>query len=296
MLNESHGRLSLSGYCVELSELGLVPQLLVEMPGSVLYRGREPGRWLTRRGATLLLATPLVLAALVLALLTPATQKGFSWPVAALLASALLVYFALIAGEKLRSSLLDRAVDHAWTIMAPYLPRPKFILEDSTFLAGLALSSICRGNPVRRSGALERAVDHVEDAVVNRLVPGSHLAVLKRLQIADMAALGRDSAAELARSVARCFDGSMPLGFADILLEKGDIPLFYHGGANGPGIPKPGQKNGMFPFSWWNSVNRARLRILLCDFAFEAAMEVSDLVEMGNVVPALGTCLQIEDR
>src|SRR5262249_49097745 len=78
-LNESHGRLSLAGYCVELSELGLVPQLLVEMPESVVYRGREPGHWLTRRGATLLLAGPLVLSALVLALVQSGKPAGFSW-------------------------------------------------------------------------------------------------------------------------------------------------------------------------------------------------------------------------
>jgi hypothetical protein len=269
ILNESRGRLSLSGYCVELLELGLVPRLLVEIPGAVLYRGREPGRWLTRRGVTLLLATPLVLAALVVALLMP-TPDDFSRPVTALLASALVVYLALMVREKLRPSLLNRAVDHAWMLMVPYLNRPKFVLDDSSFLAGLALSSMRRGNPDKRSAVLALAVDHVEDAVAHRLVPGSHLAAIKRLQIADMAVLGRDPAAELARGVARCFDGSMPLGFADMLLDCLDNP-------------------------WWNPVNRARLRILLCDLAFEAAMEVSDLVETGHTVPALGACLQIEE-
>ena len=41
-LNQSHGRLSLGGYCVEVSESGLVPHVTIEAPDGFVFRGREP--------------------------------------------------------------------------------------------------------------------------------------------------------------------------------------------------------------------------------------------------------------
>jgi hypothetical protein len=269
-LNQSHGRLSQAGYCAELSELGLVPQLLVELPGSTIHKGREPGRWLTRRGATLILAAPLVIAGLLAALFLPGNHDGIRWPVAGLLLLALLVYLGLLAREKLTSSLLDRAITHAWTLLAPRLHSPRFASDDSAFVAGLALSSKGRGQPAQRRATLERLVDFTEEAIGSRSAPLGHLAALKRLQIADMALLGEDPIGELARSIARCFDARVALNYADMLLASLSYP-------------------------WWNDVNRARLRILLCDHAFEAGLENSDLIATGETAPVLGACLQIND-
>src|SRR5439155_17546163 len=79
-------------YCVEVSEQGFFSHLSVVAPsyptlspgGSapghragewerVIYQGPEPDRWLSARGAELILAGPSVLLALVAALLMPMT-------------------------------------------------------------------------------------------------------------------------------------------------------------------------------------------------------------------------------
>jgi hypothetical protein len=45
----------------------------------------------------------------------------------------------------------------------------------------------------------------------------------------------------------------------------------------------------------WSDGNLVRLRLLLCDRAFEAGLEVCDLVEVGSRAPALGDVLGIDD-
>src|SRR5262245_54251618 len=63
----ARGRLAGAGCLVDVSEKGLIPRLHVETSSSRVYRGREPGRFLTRKGAVFLLVGPLVLLAVVLA-------------------------------------------------------------------------------------------------------------------------------------------------------------------------------------------------------------------------------------
>ncbi len=54
-------RLAGYGYLLAVSESGLAPSLRIESPDTVLYRGREPGRWLTRWGGVVLMLPALAL-------------------------------------------------------------------------------------------------------------------------------------------------------------------------------------------------------------------------------------------
>src|SRR5579871_2813048 len=70
-LQASFGRLAAGGYVVEVQARGLVPRLRLETPRGVLFRGREPGRRLTRRGRLWAWVAPPLVAALLVAAYVP---------------------------------------------------------------------------------------------------------------------------------------------------------------------------------------------------------------------------------
>ena len=59
------------GYVVEVQARGLVPRLRLETPRGVLFRGREPGRRLTRRGRLWAWVGPPLVAAVAVAARVP---------------------------------------------------------------------------------------------------------------------------------------------------------------------------------------------------------------------------------
>jgi hypothetical protein len=273
-LNRSHGRLSLGDYCVDVSESGLVPRLTIEGPGGLIFRGREPGRLgLTRHGATLLLAGPCMTAAVFYAALVNLLPVLPLWPVTIFLVLALAVYFGAGLYWWLQPRSLDRSVDFAWTRLVPRLgsESPHFpTSEESAFLAGVALTSVSHGSADARWQELERVLGIVERAVAAGISPLAHLAALQRLAVADAAAAGHDPVPLVVEQVSRCFDGRLPLAFVQWLLAE------WEG-------------------SWWTAGNLARLRVLLCDRAFEAGWEVADLMEAGLMAPALEEVLRTAD-
>jgi hypothetical protein len=72
------------------------------------------------------------------------------------------------------------------------------------------------------------------------------------------------------QQVSRAFHEQMPLVFAEELLAG-------------------------WPRGWWTTGERARLRVLLCDAAFEAGVEVKLLTQIGLRFPALGEALGVND-
>src|SRR5262245_51974878 len=90
-LNLWRGRVSGLGYRVEVGTRGLFTRFEVETPAGVQYRGFEPGRRLTPNGALLVLAGPLVLAAVLVAFGVLAPRLPPFLPVLVLLGAALAV-------------------------------------------------------------------------------------------------------------------------------------------------------------------------------------------------------------
>jgi len=269
-LNVSHGRLTAPGYWVEVSERGFVPRLEIETPRGMIYSGHEPGRQLTRTGATLVLAGPPVLAAMVLAVLLGLWDVPSFLPVVAALLAGLLAWLFVRSRWRPRVRPLDRAVSHAWNILAPRLHADGFFLEDSTFLGGLCLASIGRSRPLDRRNSLDRISQLTEKAVLARTAPAGHLAALWRLAAEDAAAAGRDPVAVTAEQIGRSLSGRLPVAFAEQLLKQWESPC-------------------------WTPGNLARLRVILCDRAFEAGLEIADLLELGRMAPALGAALGTHD-
>ncbi len=262
------GRLSVDGYRVEVNEAGLVPHIDVETPAGLHDRQTIPGRRWTRRAALVIVTGPFIVLACALALIN--FRIAPLPPVLALLATALVL--ALVARWRVRPipDPADVAVDHAWSWLAPRLHAEGFALDDSAFLASLALASIGRGRPTARKASLERLLSLTERVVSAGFGGARHLAALRRLAIADAVRQGKDRVTLVVAEVSRCFRGRLPLAFAEGMLED------WREEAGSPG-------------------DVARLRVLLCDSAFEAGFEVSDLIEAGETAPSLGAVLGTQD-
>src|SRR5262249_47898969 len=156
-------------------------------------------RW-TSRGALLVwIAPPLVLGFLS-ALFLPRPEAAVGVCFLAALLAFLFVGFRWYVGD----AALARAVDHAWTLLAPKLHADGFSADDSAFLAGLVEASIGHGRPHPRERALESVISLTEAALNSRPDVLGHLASLWRLAIADGARLGRDPVPLAARQIHRC--------------------------------------------------------------------------------------------
>jgi hypothetical protein len=269
IINQYRGRLSARGYRVEIDERGLRSRLEVALPSAVVLSGPEPHRRWTRRGATAFLVSPLVALALAVAVgLPPLGERP--------LASVLLMVAAATAAELLvrwiwrpRLAPQERVCHYAWTLLAPRLHGSGFDRQDSAFLAGLARQSGPHGYSLLRAKLVSDLAQRTEAAVLEREAPTEHLAALRRLQAEDAARAGEDPVPQVASSLGRCFGGQLPFTYAQELLQGWQTEL-------------------------WTRGNLVRLRVLLCDAAFEAGFEVRTLLDAARTAPALAGALGTE--
>ena len=270
-LNVARGRLSAGGYRVEVSDSHLLSRLEIETPAGLAFRGREPGRALTRQGAVYLLAGPPVLLAL-------AAAVALAWDVASvgvvisLLLSALVAFLWVhLFWRQGRQAPADRAVDYAWTLFVPRLHARGFSMPDSSFLAALALTSASgHGRVELRAEVVQRVLNDTKKAVAAGTGSVAHLAALWRLAAADTARTGGDPVLLVVTQAGHYFDSKLPLAFAEHLLS--------------------GCRHDA-----WAAAHLERLRVLLCERAFEAGLEVRDLTAIGQAAPALGDILRTHD-
>src|SRR5439155_904069 len=134
-------------------------------------------------------------------------------------------------------------------------------LEPGRWLTRRGAAVLLAGPPVALA---EKAVAAGGEAV-------ERLADLRRLAIHDAAREGEDPVPLVVAEVARCFEGRLSFAYAERLLEGWES-------------------------DWWTPANLARLRVLLCDRAFEAGFEVRNLLEAGRAAPTLGAVLEAENR
>jgi hypothetical protein len=180
------------------------------------------------------------------------------------LAVALGVAARIVWQEK--ANVLDRAIDHAWTLLVPRLMSQEF-RRHADFLAGLALASIGAGRPALRSDALLGLLAAAERAANEGSLSPAYLGAFWRLAVDDAARRDDDPVPLLLAQVTRFLKGEFSLAFVDQLLTGNEK---------------------------WPAGQRARLRVLLCDAAFEVGCEVRDLIELGALAPALAAVLQTD--
>jgi hypothetical protein len=159
-----------------------------------------------------------------------------------------------------------RMTEYAWKLLAPQLHDGRFVPDDSAFLAGLALASRGREGEELLPGLLR----WTEKAVAAGEAPPGHLAALRRRLVEDAVARGADGVRLVTDLLTRCFEGRLALAFAEHLLDD-------------------------WRCDWWTPANLARLRVLLCDRAFEAGFEVQNLLDAGRTAPALGAVLRTDE-
>jgi hypothetical protein len=259
----AHGRLSAHGYHVEVSENGLAPRLLVQTPADVQFHGKEPGLVMTERSGWLLLTGPLILAALLLAVGVPDLGIAPIWLVLPLFLIAVGVHWFLRSALRKRPNSNVRAIMHAWSTLAPSLHTPTFSRADSGFLAGLALATVTEGTVDVNKEALQRLLEITQKAAVAGAGVMRHLGALWRLALQERARTGLDLGQMIAGQLQRCFEGALSFAFVE-------------------GLMADWQPDN------WTTGERARLRIMVCERAFEAGFEVADLIEAGQDAPSLG--------
>ena len=164
----------------------------------------------------------------------------------------------------------ERLVRHAWDLLAPRLHESRFLLEDAAFLAGLARITPPDGFPRTQTPFLAELLKRTEDAVSGGACPPIQLAALHRLAAEGAFSRGADPVPLVVEQVARCFQGRLPLTYAETLLTD-------------------------WCSNMWTRGARVRLRVLLCDRAFEAGFEVTNLLDVGRTGPVLGEILGTDD-
>ncbi len=261
-----HGRIEGRGYRVRVLDGNYVTRLELITPGGIHYENREPRSFFTVRGATMLLAGPFVLMALFAALEFLLRGRSALIVVLCLLFGALLMAAAARLWWQPAAPPLSRAIDYAWTILAPGLHTGGYNRNDSAFLAGLALASGGRGQARLRSRPLLRTIELTEQAVAVGTGAVAHLGALWHLAVEDAAAGGIDPIAFAVTQATRCLDGKLPLIFAEQLFTGWD-----------------GQR--------LDPAQRTRLGVLLANAAFEAGCEIRDLIQLGNTAPTFGAAI-----
>ena len=263
-----------AGCRIELNEHRLYPGLAIEGPKGDIFTGREPGRLLTRNGALALLVGPLMLCAF---LLTEAlTGRRLPLYLVIILAIGVglfvggLIYLLWPMGLNRR----DRLVDWAWTKLVPILNEEGLDKAGTDFVAGLALVSGGLGSAAKRWEPMKATRNALESQAQKDNDVVCHLAALWRLTIQDQARLGDDPLPLLLEQVSQCFAGKLPLAYAGHLLE---------------GLPEPGSSD------WWSKSQWQRLQILLCEQAFAAGLELSDLIDVCRAQRVLGYTLGLEE-
>jgi hypothetical protein len=267
------GKLGLSGggYRVELKAGMFAPRLEVRGPSGPIQRGREPGSRLTRLGAGLLWAGPLLLAAGVLALLPPLGGLPRWVPAAVAGGLAVLAILGVMVFWPKPGDVRSRALQHAWTVLVPYLRRKGFPEGSMDLLGGLAELSMGRTDFKARAKVLADIRGAVEQAARSTPALGIHAGVVARLAIEDAARQRQDPLPALASELVRALQGELPLGYAVGLLREREGTA-------------------------WGGDERQRLRELLCERAVEAGLGVQDLLDAGRACEPLGTLLEVENE
>jgi hypothetical protein len=251
------GRISADGCLVALGEAGGKPRLRIQSDTKTVFSGPDPE---SSDAPTICRRWAVVcaIAGIVAAVVLPVPWHLLSVPAAVLSAAALLSL--AYRWSQNPYDPLARVIDIAWQRLIPEL-------LPGNAMARFALASVGRGSPKSRSAVLAKAITDVEQAASLGAVFANVASPLWWLQFADDRG---DPVPALIRRFRRCIDGEMLVSAAA----------------------------GVFDL-WWRDrpsrADRARMRALLGEQAFESGLGVWDIVELGRAFPPLGSVLATDD-
>jgi hypothetical protein len=270
-----HSTLEGFGYLLKVSERGLVPSLHIETPSLIVYKGREPGRGLTRLGALLTVGTPMVLmTCLVLQVVT-------HWE------HFLVVLMAAGALGMIMSGLLfilwpnpgprrERLLRAAWKLLVPEILEEEKTRRAWGFLHGLAEMSEDLPTVTLNHKLLLECCTQAGKAAGTEPVAAACLASLSQRYLEQLRERGRgqDPSDFLLTLASDAFKGKLPLSLlAEVL-------------ANFHGKRRVG----------WEKRVLNRIPILLAARAFELDVSLDDWLNLGRAFPVLNDVLNLEQR
>jgi hypothetical protein len=262
------------GYHLEISERGIVPALEIETPDAIIYRGREPGRGLTRVGGIVLLAGPL--AAGTYSAINWYTNQELPVPVVLSMALGLGLFTAglmYLVWPKPRPAK-ERLVKAAWKLLVPEMLEEKMNRRAWSFLHGLAeLSDEIDPSLLNRDLVLD-CCEQASEAALTDTAARACLATLSSGYLAHQRTRRKDPFPFILALAGECFKGKLPLSFLSDLLTN------FHAAER----------------SAWPKSDLHRLPILLANLAFSADVDIDDWLNMGRAFPVLSDVLQLEQR
>ncbi len=262
------------GYKLEALERGLVPALRIESPEAILFRGREPGRWMTRVGGILLLTGPLVVITFIA--LRSQIQRETPSSVLAGLAlgiGMLAAGFLYLIWPGPRSAQ-DRLIKSAWKLLVPEMLQDHMGKREWSFLNGLLQMSDGLTNYQPSRDLLLECCEEASDAARNEVAARICLASLSRRCLADMRERGQRPFDIVLTLAAESFKGKLPLSSLSELYEN------FHGRER----------------SVWTKSELNYLTILTAHHAGLAEVDTDDWLNLGRAFPVLHAVLNLESR
>lgn len=262
------GLLTSTGFLVDLSEDGWQTALKIRTNDRLIYQGKEPNWPWTGKGLATWIALGAVLIALGCAVgFNHYPKKPFFLVIGLLLLAFLVWYWLPQIWQRMRRPLSERTRYYTWTILIPDLIQHPIGHLESAFICGILQIPLSLPVFNIRQKMFPHLIKAFEKGVRVGDIPSKHLAVLHRQRINEAFIQDADPIHLVLQILGSCLSGKLPMQVAEDLLNRWET-------------------------DWWTPGNLERLRVLLCDQAFEMAYEVQNLLDLGQTVPSLATILK----
>jgi hypothetical protein len=253
--NVSAGRVSAEGYCVDATGWR---EIAVSFPGAGPTREPDDTSRRSPRQVAVLVALPLLLLTAAAVAVVPARFANPAWVGVWLGLVGWMVYLAVLLTRRPPPDRTERAVDLAWSRLAPVVGRTPPAVR---FLTRLARASIGAGDPVARGGVVFELVQHAAVLAEKGAAYQQLLAAARVLEVLDQGRIGRERVAGLVGVFDPFLRGELGPAYAEAAAET-----LLASDALAPG-------------------DAERLGVLVVGAAFENGLTPTDLVTVGRFCP-----------
>jgi hypothetical protein len=254
--NVSDGRVSAEGYSVDVAD-GTGGRTIT-VPGAGPMHEPDAASRRSPRQTAVIVALPLLLLTAVAVVVVPARLANPAWVGVWLGLVGWLVYLAVRLARTPLPDRTERAVDLAWSRLAPVVGRAP---PAARFLTRLARASIGAGDPVARGTVVFELVQHAAVLAEKGAAYQQLLASARVLEVMDQGRIGRERIAGL-------------VGVFEPFL-RGEL---------GPAYAEAGAET-LLASDALASGDAERLGVLVVGAAFENGLTPADLVTVGRYCP-----------
>jgi hypothetical protein len=253
--NVSDGRVAAEGYSVDVTG---GREIAVSFPGAGPTREPDGASRRSPRQVAVLVALPLLLLAAVAVAVVPARVTNPAWVGVWLGLVGWMVYLAVLLTRRPVPDRTERAVELAWSRLAPMVGRTPPAVR---FLTRLARASVETGDPVARGGVVFELVQHAAVLAEKGAAYQQLLASARVLEVLDQGRIGRERVAGLVGVFDPFLRGELGPAYAEAAAEA-----LLASDALAPG-------------------DTERLGVLVVGAAFENGLTPADLVTVGRFCP-----------